>query len=106
MSYGRVEKNRRVRRLILDVLRARHDDQQSRYDSSLLWSVLVRTFAFDVSENELFTMLQDLNGRGYVVYVEQKNLRKGEYRIVQIELTPKGRDLLEGNIPPDPAVEE
>lgn len=105
MNYTRVAKNQRIRRLILDTLRTNHDEQGSRFDSSLLWSILVRTFGFDLSENELFTMLQDLCGRGYISYVEQKNLRKGEYRIVQIELMPKGRDLLEGNIPPDPAVE-
>jgi hypothetical protein len=90
--------------MILELLQTNHDQQRTRFDSSMLWSALVRGLGFDASENDVMTVLQDLCGRGYVKYTELKNLKKGEYRIVQIELTPKGRDLLEGTIE-DPAVE-
>jgi hypothetical protein len=98
MSYGAIAKSKRLRGMILELL------QTSRFDSSMLWSALVRGLGFDASENDVITMLQDLRGRSYVEYREIRNLRVGEYRIVQIELCPKGRDLLEGTIT-DPAVE-
>lgn len=104
MSYGAVAKSKRMRGMILELLQTNHDQQRSRFDSSMLWSALVRGLGFDASENDVLTVLQDLSGRGYVTYTEVKNLRRGEYRIVQIELAPKGRDLLEGTIA-DPAVE-
>jgi len=104
MSYGAIAKSKRLRGMILELLQTNHDEQKSRFDSSMLWSALVRGLGFDASENDVITMLQDLRGRSYVDYREIKNLRAGEYRIVQIELCPKGRDLLEGTIA-DPAVE-
>jgi hypothetical protein len=104
MSYGAVAKAKRMRGMILELLQTNHDQQRTRFDSSMLWSALVRGLGFDASENDVITTLQDLRGRGYVAYTEIKNVRKGEYRIVQIELCPHGRDLLEGTIT-DPAVE-
>ncbi len=104
MSYGAVAKSKRMRGMILELLQTNHDQQRSRFDSSMLWSALVRGLGFDASENDVMTVLQDLNGRSYIRYTEIKNPRQGVYRIVQIELMPKGRDLLEGTIS-DPAVE-
>lgn len=104
MSYGAVAKSKRMRGMILQLLQTNHEQQRSRFDSSMLWSALVRGLGFDASENDVITVLQDLCDRGYIKYVEQRNRRLGEYRIVQIELCPKGRDLLEGTIE-DPAVE-
>src|SRR5260370_9432333 len=103
MSYGAIAKSKRLRGVILELLQTNHDEQKTRFDSSMLWSALVRSLGFDASENDVITTLQDLRGRSYVSYTEIKNLRRGEYRIVQIELCPKGRDLLEGTIT-DPAV--
>jgi hypothetical protein len=104
MSYGAIAKSKRLRGVILELLQTNHDQQRSRFDSTMLWSALVRGLGFDASENDVMTVLQDLHGRGYVTYTEIKNARKGEYHIVQIELQPRGRDLLEGTIT-DPAVE-
>jgi hypothetical protein len=103
-GYTAVAKSRRLRGVILELLQTNHDQQKSRLDSSAVWSGLVRGLGFDVSENEVITVLQDLEGRGYLRYEEIKNQRLGLYYIVRIELTPKGRDLLEGTIT-DPAVE-
>lgn len=104
MSYGAIAKSKRLRGMILELLQTNHDEQKSRFDSTMLWSALVRGLGFDASENDVITILQDLNGRSYVKYSEIRNARLGQYRIVQIELCPKGRDLLEGTIT-DPAVE-
>jgi hypothetical protein len=104
MSYSAVAKSKRLRGMVLELLQTNHDQQQSRFDSSMLWSALVRGLGFDASENDVITVLQDLEGRGYVRYEEIRNQRLGIYRIVKIELCPKGRDLLEGTIT-DPAVE-
>jgi hypothetical protein len=104
MSYSAVAKSKRLRRMVLELLQANHDAQQSRFDSSMLWSNLVRGLGFDASENDVITVLQDLHGRGYIKYEEIRNQRLGLYYIVRIELCPKGRDLLEGTIT-DPAVE-
>ena len=104
MSYGAVAKAKRMRGMILELLQTNHDQQGSRFDSSMLWHALVCGLGFDASENDVLTTLQDLHDRGYVDYREIRNLKKGEYRIVQIELKPKGRDLLEETIT-DAAVE-
>jgi hypothetical protein len=98
MSYGAVAKAKRMRGMILELLQTNHDQQGTRFDSSMLWHALVCGLGFDASENDVMTTLQDLCGRGYISYTEIRNVKKGEYRIVKIELTPKGRDLLEETI--------
>lgn len=103
MNFSAVAKSKRLRGIVLGLLQTNHDRQQSRFDSSMLWSNLVR-IGFDVSENDVITLLQDLQARGYIKYEEIKDQRMGLYYIVRIELCPKGRDLLEGTIT-DPAVE-
>jgi hypothetical protein len=106
MSYTLVAKRKRLRGAILELLCTNHDKQESRFNSSALWSALVRGLGFEASKYEVFTMLQDLQARGYITYqLDQK--RKdldGEIRINNIELCPKGRDILEGTSE-DPAVE-
>jgi hypothetical protein len=104
MSFTLVAKRKRLRGVILELLQTNHDKQESRFTSTALWSAAVRGLGFDVSRNEVVTMLQDLKGRGYVDFTLKKNEDTGEIRIFNIELCPKGRDLLEGTIE-DPAVE-
>ena len=97
-NYTAVAKSRRLRAVVLEMLQTNHDQQKSRLDSSAVWSGLVRGLGFDVSENEVITVLQDLQGRGYIQYEEIRNQRQGLYYIVRIQLAPRGRDLLEGTI--------
>jgi hypothetical protein len=73
-------------------------------DSTALWSALLRGLCFDVSKNEVKTLLQDLGDRGYLRFNRVLNHDTGDAYLVQVELTAKGRDLLEGTIT-DPAVE-
>ena len=97
-------KAKRLRGTVLMLLRTNHDGQATRFDATALWSALVRGLNFDASQNEVMTILQDLCGRGYITYRDSKDKKTGEVRIFQIELCPKGRDLLEETIV-DPAVE-
>jgi len=104
MSFTLIAKRKRLRGVILELLCLNHDKQESRFTSSALWSAAVRGLGFEASKNDVVTMLQDLKARGYVEYVLRKNDQDGEIRIYNIELCPKGRDLLEGTTE-DPAVE-
>ncbi len=87
------------------MLATNHDRRQSRLDSSLVWSMLVR-LGFDVSKDEVTTIVEDLSARLYIKCQLNKKLydQRGERLYMQLELCPKGRDLLEGTIE-DPAVE-
>ena len=102
--YTATAKAKRLRGAILELLRTNHDGQQSRFDSSALWSALVRGLGFDAGRHEVKTVLQDLCARGYVTYREKRDKETNEVSIWQIELTPRGRDILEETIE-DPAVE-
>lgn len=104
MNIGTVAKAKRLRGAILKLLCTNHDEQLSRFDATSLWSALVRGLAFDASRFEVITTLQDLKGRGYVDFRQRKDEDRGTIYLAQIELCPKGRDLLEGTVE-DPAVE-
>ncbi len=104
MSYTAVAKMKRLRGAILQLLQTNHDEQKTRFDATALWTALVRGLGFDASRNEVKTTLQDLCDRGYVRYKDKKNNDTGEVTIWQIEMTAKGRDLVEETIE-DAAVE-
>jgi predicted transcriptional regulator len=93
--------NKRTRAVIVELLNIRHSEQKSRPDHVLMWHML-RDLGCDVSENEVLTILQDLCDRGYVNYRADRDRATGRIAISQIQLTPKGRDLIEGTIA-DPA---
>ena len=104
MNYGNAARMKRLRGAVIKLLCTNHDAQHARFDATALWSALVRGLGFDVSKNEVKTVLQDLDGRGYAKFTAKRDLDTGEIYIMQIELCPKGRDLVEGTIE-DPAVE-
>jgi hypothetical protein len=97
-----VELVKRLRGLILELVNEGHQEQRSRYSDVVMWGVLQR-LKHDVSQNELITVLQDLKERGYLSFFQEKDRRTGVVRISQIQITPAGRDLLEGT-DSDPAV--
>jgi hypothetical protein len=88
---------KRLRGAIIEVLYARHQAQQSRVDHVALWHIL-RDLSFDLGENELLTVLQDLWERKYVLYSASRNRLSNRVQISQIQLTPSGRDLREETI--------
>lgn len=61
---------------------------------------------FDLSEDDLVTLLEDLKDRGYVTYQRDEKLWKKSraVRISQLQLTPGGSDLVEGTVS-NPAVQ-
>lgn len=89
--------NKRTRGAIIEVLYSRHAAQQHRVDHIALWRIL-RDLGCDVGENDVLTQLQDLNDRGYLKYVEDKNRKTNQVNISMIQLTSNGRDLCEGTL--------
>lgn len=56
---------------------------------------------FHVSLTEIKAQLKYLEGKGYI---QVQEIRKGDVKRRINTITPKGVDLLEGNIEPDPGV--
>ncbi len=86
---------RRLRGEILELVYEGHHAQRSRLTDLILWGVLKR-LQYDVSQNDVLTTLQDLSDRKYLSFTEDRNERTGVVRITQIQITPSGRDLVEG----------
>lgn len=90
-----IEVTKRLRGEILELVDEGHRRQESRLNDLVLWGVLQRMH-YDVSQNDVLTVLQDLKERGYINCFEEKDRRTGSVRISQIQITPSGRDVLEG----------
>ena len=89
------QQNKRLRGAILEILNTRHQSQQSRVDHVALWHIM-RDLSFDLGENEVLTLLQDLYDRNLVLYEESRDRRTNRVNIYKLRLTPEGRDLCEG----------
>lgn len=98
------EKARRMRGAMLMVLCGNHNRQAARMDDVSIGRALM-SLLFDVSANEVVTVLQDLKDREYVRFVPRRNSLTGRTYLEQIEITARGRDLVEESSRPDPAVE-
>lgn len=96
------QQNKRLRAAILEILNTRHQAQQSRLDHVALWHVML-DLRFDLGENDLLTLLQDLFDRRLIVYEESRDRRTNRVSVFKLQLTPAGRDLCEGTTR-DPAV--
>jgi hypothetical protein len=90
-----IEVTKRLRGEILEIVDEGHRRQEQRLNHLVLWGVLQR-MQYDVSQNDVITVLQDLKDRGYLSLFQDKNPRTGIVRISQIQITPAGRDVLEG----------
>ena len=89
------QQNKRLRGAILEILNTRHQAQQSRLDHVALWHVLL-DLRFDLGENDLLTLLQDLYDRRLIAYEESRDRRTNRVSVFKLQLTPAGRDLCEG----------
>jgi hypothetical protein len=98
------EVSRRLRGCILRLLRARHDAQLTRMDDVALTHAL-QNLAYSVGINLVVTLLQDLGDRGYIRFTQRRDFLTGRVRLDKLELSSAGRDLVEENVKPDPAVE-
>lgn len=90
-----VETRKRLRGEILELVDEGHQEQRSRFTDVILWGVLQR-LKYDVSQNDVITLLQDMRDRGYLTFEQDKDRRTNQVRISLIQITPAGRDLLEG----------
>ena len=98
------EMMRRLRGCILVLLRGRHNLQMSRMDDTAVTHALM-SLAYRIDVFDVVTLLQDLQDRGYVRFEQKREFLTRRVYLQKIELTAKGRDLVEENIPADPAVE-
>lgn len=96
------QRDRQLRGLLLRLLYLNHSRQDKRANSTLLAAVLQRE-GYDFSDDQVLTMLQDLRDRDYLRFQHIKKA-SGRVYLFNIELTSKGRDLMDG-ISADPAVQ-
>jgi hypothetical protein len=88
---------RRLRGKILALIYENHELQRSRLDDITLAGVLER-LGFDVYGNLVRELLQDLGERGCLQFNQEKNRVSGEVSIRQIQILPRGRDVVEKTI--------
>lgn len=86
---------KRLRGAVLTMVYTGHREQRSRLDDVALWGLL-QDLRFDVSQNDVLTVLQDLQERKYLTFETKKNRITGRVGIFLIQITPPGRDLVEG----------
>lgn len=90
-----VQFKRRLRGVILKLIAQNHDRQDTRLDDVTLTGVLER-LQYDVYVDLVRTTLQDLGDRGLLEFTADRNRKTGANSIRKIQITPKGRDLVEG----------
>jgi hypothetical protein len=93
VNHAAIERTRRLRGAILELVCENHDLQGSRYRLITLWGVMER-LRYDVGRNEVATLLQDLKDRGYLGLKQTKDEDTNRIDIEEIQITPKGRDLV------------
>ena len=103
MKMTDAQVKRRLRGVVLDVLCLDHERQGARLDDVTLTAVLER-LQYDVHVNLVREIVQDLAERRFVSFVSEKNRTTGTASIRKIQITPDGRDIIEGTAS-DPAVE-
>jgi hypothetical protein len=94
MTRLSVNQIKRARGLILDFVYRNHWQQKSRLDHITIWGDL-RDLGFQVSENDVLTLLQELKSGGYLQYREKETRKDGEFLILEIEITADGRKVIE-----------
>ncbi len=92
--------NERLRGVILKLIQQQHEDQKHRHDD---WSLLgtMEKLHFGVHLNLVRTLLQDLIERGCIAAHQEKDRVRGQTSISEIEMRPRGRDILEGRVKDD-----
>ncbi|HLZ93361.1 MAG TPA: hypothetical protein VKQ28_16775 [Candidatus Acidoferrum sp.] len=88
---------RRLRGKILSLIYENHESQRTRLDDITLAGVLER-LGFDVYGNLVRELLQDLGERGCLKFNQEKNRVNGEVSIRQIQILPRGRDVVEKTV--------
>jgi hypothetical protein len=89
--------------MILRLVYENHEAQKHRLDDVTLTGVLER-LQFDAYVNLTRELLQDLKERGLLNFEQERDRTRGSVAIRKIQITPKGRDIVEGTTA-DPAVD-
>jgi len=102
MSGVDSQTKKRLRGVILKLVYQNHERQKHRLDDVTLTGVLERLH-FDVYVNLVRELLQDMGERELLKFLEERNRQHGGVSIRQIQIRPRGRDIIEGTAA-DPAV--
>jgi hypothetical protein len=103
MNEWHIDQKRKFRGEILRILSVRHGQQRSRLDDVLLTKTL-RDLAWEVDINDVVTILQEMEQRGWVAFRQIKSIYARKMQLLQIEILPAGQDIFDG-ILSNPAVE-
>lgn len=87
---------RRWRGLVLELVDSGHKNQERRMDYGVLWGLMQDMGSADISGNDILVILQDLMDRGYITATQTRNKWTNRVAIDLIQITPAGRDLIEG----------
>lgn len=87
---------KRLRFVILEIIYEQHEKQRHRHGDVTLTGVLVR-LGHDVYVDLVRALLQDMKERELIAYDDSKDRQTGKFTIFNIEIRPKGRDLVEAN---------
>ncbi|HWQ96724.1 MAG TPA: hypothetical protein VN577_20050 [Terriglobales bacterium] len=86
-----------LRGSILKLVYSNFRDQAPHMDGVVLFGVMER-LRMPGPLNDWTTALQQLRDRGYLTFEQERNKWTGRVRIHRISITPKGCDLVEGNL--------
>ena len=92
---------RQLRGLLLTLVYLNHNRQGGRLTSTVLRGTLQRE-GYQFSRPDILTILQDLKDRQFLRYEQMRDPEEHAF-IFNIEITARGRDLVDGMIS-DPAV--
>lgn len=95
-------REQRLRGSVLKMIYLNHRRQRPHLDHVMLCAVLRET-GHSVGVNDVITVLQDLQDRGYLLFREMRNDYTNDIEISRIGITPAGRDVME-RTKTDPAV--
>ena len=104
MQEWHPDRKRKLRYEVLRVLSVRHGQQKSRMDDTMLCMTLRDLGWFDLDMNDTVTILQDMQGRGWVAFRSLKNIYARRVQLSQVEILPDGQDVFD-QVKSDPAVE-
>lgn len=92
--------HKRMRGFILRCLNFYPQDETT----GLVIGDFVRNCGCPCIDSEISTHLNYLESKGYITKRAVSDKRLGNYEVVVAQITPKGVDLLEANIPEDPGI--
>lgn len=90
----RSNKLKRHRGVALQFIYDNHRQQLPAMDDVELWGLMM-DLGYNVGQDDVLGLLQELSDRGYVKYKSSTNRFTGRVRLNALGITPAGRDLIE-----------